>query len=876
MLKRINTSRRTMMVLCVSLLMSLTSYGQLSDIEFIDFDMSDTVVIGGTLTITGVLKNNGTDYIPAELALRMATGTIDNPPEPYSDNFFENNFNNGIIYPGETQSFVRLIEVTEEWFDLANINLQHNEENTVVKSAAAGGRVIAVIWPRGGGPQLEHQENSPQHKSNMDSLDMYMDSIVVLQPEQKVVQESYNANPGILQGASFLDTPLEGVMPEDIVGFRYEDNEWIQIPVQIDEMKWVNPYTLYNLDEQVYQGNPIKVYADPGTYTGADDNVAFDDDDELVFMLKDAGSPINLQNSELPEGVIPGTGVEISIQNARLQRDNYIYLFNQDGSLEQDADSSYISYDLSINSPGLFIPFNYFDHYNMNNPNPENTSVVGDNYILNFSDTWKMEDMHIIEEESSGIDIISGIFTYFEEYITEQFDYTFRCFVVNKEGPIRAIRSYMRGDGFEPLNIQKTHFFYGNRHDVFTNLRGGNSSSLFDFLNIEVSQQYMDYQSNIDVTPMLLDNIEDPLCSTLYDNTPMKWELAQGEQGSLGIVHEVLVNGMPDHNSNLLRGYWSDGGIIYNEQNIDAGNGQYVILKSNTDSGVGMWADISSDDNSHTDIEFRRYTYVDEPGMSVEAMTANSNSVRQPPAIEVNPDKYYELRISAYLEGALQYPDLKMDNSLNVIHGLLPGQDSVSNASDSIIIPYSVAPWNYPGTECDTFANMQYPENAVDWVLVSFRTGVDSDTEVAKTMGLLTQDGTIEFLNECTLGREDGSSFYIVVEHRNHIGIMSPTPISVVDAKLEYDFRTQDSFTNNGTRSGQKEVISGTWAMFAGEGVQDINGNDINGQDKGFWAVENGTFRIYSPTDFNMDGSIDGQDKGLWFSNNGISGALMR
>jgi len=217
-----------------------------------------------------------------------------------------------------------------------------------------------------------------------------------------------------------------------------------------------------------------------------------------------------------------------------------------------------------------------------------------------------------------------------------------------------------------------------------------------------------------------------------------------------------------------------------------------------------------------------------------------------------------------------------MDNSLNVIHGLLPGQDTIDNMSDSIITPYSVAPWNYLGTECDTFANMQYPENVVDWVLVSFRTGVESDTEVAKTMGLLTQDGTIEFVNDGTLTREDGDSFYIVVEHRNHIGVMSPTPIEVVNAKLEYDFRTQNSFTNNGTRSGQKEIYPGAWGMFAGESVQDANGNDINGGDKGEWAIENGIFRLYSPTDFNMDGSIDGQDKGLWFSNNGISGALSR
>jgi len=194
----------------------------------------------------------------------------------------------------------------------------------------------------------------------------------------------------------------------------------------------------------------------------------------------------------------------------------------------------------------------------------------------------------------------------------------------------------------------------------------------------------------------------------------------------------------------------------------------------------------------------------------------------------------------------------------------------------SIITPYSIAPWDYTGTECDTFINIQYPQNAVDWVLISFRTGLESETEVAKTMGLLTQDGTIEFLNDCILREEDGDSFYVVVEHRNHVGIISPTPVTVINYKLEYDFTTQDSFTNNGTRSGQKEIYPGVWAMFAGEGVQEANGNDINGNDKGQWLIENGTFLIYTPSDFNMDGSIDGQDKGLWYDNNGTSGALNR
>jgi len=214
MLRRMTKSGIFTVLLCICLLIPWTSYGQLSEVEFIDFEMSDTVVIGGTLTVTGILKNNGVEPIPAELALRMATGTTDDPPVAYSNHFLENNFNNGIIYPGELQPFVRLIEVTEEWFDIANSNLQDNENTATIKSVAAGGRVIAIIWPRDGG--------------------LYRDSIVVLQPDEALVQESYDANPGILKGIDLQGTPIEGILPGDIVGFRHDGIEWIQIPIQIE------------------------------------------------------------------------------------------------------------------------------------------------------------------------------------------------------------------------------------------------------------------------------------------------------------------------------------------------------------------------------------------------------------------------------------------------------------------------------------------------------------------------------------------------------------------------------------------------------------------------------------------------------------------
>jgi len=54
--------------------------------------------------------------------------------------------------------------------------------------------------------------------------------------------------------------------------------------------------------------------------------------------------------------------------------------------------------------------------------------------------------------------------------------------------------------------------------------------------------------------------------------------------------------------------------------------------------------------------------------------------------------------------------------------------------------------------------------------------------------------------------------------------------------------------------------------MFAGDAAQE---GDINGNDKIIWNINNGIFRNYLSSDFNMDGDVNGADKILWSINNG-------
>jgi len=233
-----------------------------------------------------------------------------------------------------------------------------------------------------------------------------------------------------------------------------------------------------------------------------------------------------------------------------------------------------------------------------------------------------------------------------------------------------------------------------------------------------------------------------------------------------------------------------------------------------------------------------------------------------------------DVQVFAWMEGAYDPATFEMRNTLNNTRGLLPGQTPVSGLATPTPAgqPYSRTPWNYTGTEGATWTDADYIPSIVDWVLLSFRTETEKNTEVAQTAAIINQDGSIALVDRCGFDAIQGvDSVYIVLEHRNHMGIMTPEKIEIVNGTLTYDFRTSNSFRNS-TSFGQKQLPTGEWAMYAGDVDQsDFPSYDIIGTDKSVWVDENGIFDNYLGTDFNLDGDVNGQDKALWFDNNGIS-----
>ena len=243
-----------------------------------------------------------------------------------------------------------------------------------------------------------------------------------------------------------------------------------------------------------------------------------------------------------------------------------------------------------------------------------------------------------------------------------------------------------------------------------------------------------------------------------------------------------------------------------------------------------------------------------------------SGCVHSAPELIVEFYEPLQLNIATWLEGPYQAQTNSMITDLNTLRFVLPGQ-----INHPIGQPYSGPAWNHEDGEGEYFPTGDYDANVVDWVLVSLRSTAQPTSTLVRTAMLLHADGTIHPVKPLTVSEDTEGDFYVLVEHRTHMGAMSPNPVSINNGQLSYDFRAQNSY-GSPTHAAQIELESGVWGLYAGDGDQasDSGGYDINGADKIIFQYDNGDFYIYSNGDFNMDGDVNGGDKAVWLGNNGV------
>ncbi len=181
--------------------------------------------------------------------------------------------------------------------------------------------------------------------------------------------------------------------------------------------------------------------------------------------------------------------------------------------------------------------------------------------------------------------------------------------------------------------------------------------------------------------------------------------------------------------------------------------------------------------------------------------------------------------------------------------------------------------WLYTGTE--SIATL--PAGAVDWVMVELRDATSALAAVTETIipggrraALLKSDGTITGLEENPYmifpGVPITQNLYVVIYHRNHLGIISANAVTQAGGIYSYDYSTGSDKVLGGT-SGYKQIDSSpvVWGMLGADGNGD--GNVQNSDILNVWKIEAGK-KGYSGADYNLNVQTDNQDKNeVWLPN---------
>lgn len=163
--------------------------------------------------------------------------------------------------------------------------------------------------------------------------------------------------------------------------------------------------------------------------------------------------------------------------------------------------------------------------------------------------------------------------------------------------------------------------------------------------------------------------------------------------------------------------------------------------------------------------------------------------------------------IRAFLQGAYQSSTGLMSDTLRSSN-LIP-----------LAQPYTTNAFKYTGTETVNATRLTTTGNTavVDWVLVELRDATTFSTIVARQAVLLLRNGdSINAAGASTLNFSTvpAGNYYVVVRHRNHLGVATQAPIALSTTGTLVDF----TLPATATRGANSRLSSGTVAlMWAGD-----------------------------------------------------------
>jgi len=342
--------------------------------------------------------------------------------------------------------------------------------------------------------------------------------------------------------------------------------------------------------------------------------------------------------------------------------------------------------------------------------------------------------------------------------------------------------------------------------------------------------------------------------STSYSPTHSLTESPSGNYGNnLNIsanLYPFTLAGVTQASISFYTKYNLESGYDYTYLEISTNGSTWTTLATYNGNQSTTWSLKTYSLNAYLGqplvlLRFRFYSdsYVTKDGMYIDNFTLQRQT---------------SLDLQAYLEGP--FSGTSMTTALNS-GGFVP-----------LSQPYQGAPWNYNGTE--SVASMPNG-SVVDWVLVELRDAANaaaagSATTLARQACFLLNNGKVVGLNGSSYLQFSVNVFeqlYAVVWHRNHLGIMSAGPMTMVTDRLVYNYSSGVNQVFGGP-NGHKQLASGIWGMVSGDGNAD---RQISNADKNdVWAPQSG-FSGYRAGDFDLNGQVDNIDKvEKWKPNSGL------
>jgi hypothetical protein len=188
-----------------------------------------------------------------------------------------------------------------------------------------------------------------------------------------------------------------------------------------------------------------------------------------------------------------------------------------------------------------------------------------------------------------------------------------------------------------------------------------------------------------------------------------------------------------------------------------------------------------------------------------------------------------------------------------------------------VMEPYTALGYTFTGGGGEIM-NMasQLQKQVVDWVILELHDPADSSRVTYSRAALLMADGRIvdtDGLSPPSVIANPAKSYYLVVRHRNHLGLMTAQPVPI-GSTIDFTDPNTAIFGTSSTRT----LINGKAYLVAGDANGD--GQIQNTDDVLEWIPSVGTSG-YQGADYNLDGQVQNTDRVfMWMRNVGRGTAV--